>query len=143
MIFVDTDVFVIEELFPEDKRHQVNKRFLGLEGEKSTSIYNLLELCGLASFTLNTTELTNLFTNFHRQHSLRILYSKILKPSPEEMIRNNVSRIFAVISAVLGLGELEDTNDREVTHGHPQTPTSHLDGFSSTNSILFPAILDM
>lgn len=99
MIFIDTDVFVIEELFPEDQRYQVNKRFLELEGEKATSIYNLLELCGLASFTLSATELTNLFTNFHRQYSLKILYPKILKPSPEEMIRNNVSRIFEKICA--------------------------------------------
>jgi len=107
VIFIDTDVFVVEKLFPEDERYQINKQFLELEGEKSTSIYNLLELCGLASFTLNSTELTNLFTNFHRQYSLKILYPKILKPSPEEMIRNNVSRIFEKICAKMNYSDAQ------------------------------------
>jgi predicted nucleic acid-binding protein len=107
MIFIDTDIFVIGELFQEDERYRVNKRFLELEDDKSTSIYNLLELCGLASFTLNTAELTNLFANFHRQHSLKILYPKILKPSPEEMIRNHVSRIFEKICARMNYSDAQ------------------------------------
>jgi len=91
LIFIDMDIFMIEELFPED--------------EKSTSIYNLLELCGLAAFTLSVVELTNLFTNFNRQYSLKILYPKILKQSPEEIIRNNVSRIFGKICAKMNYSD--------------------------------------
>ncbi len=99
MIFVDTDIFVIDRLFREDERHRTNKQFLDRAKEKSTSVFNLLELCGLASFSLTTTELTALFTNFHKQYNLEILYPKVLKPSPEETIRYNISRIFEKICA--------------------------------------------
>lgn len=97
MIFLDTDIFVIDRLFPNDPRHKINELFLGKAGEKATSIYNLLELCGISSYTLTATELTKLFMNFHRQYGLQVLYPKIAKPSPEEMIRYSVSRIFEKI----------------------------------------------
>lgn len=99
MIFVDTDIFVIDRLFREDKRHRINRQFLDRAGEKSTSVFNLLELCGLASFSLTNTELTTLFTNFHKQYDLMILYPKVLKPSPDEMIRYHISRVFEKICA--------------------------------------------
>ncbi len=66
MIFLDTDIFVIDKLFPNDPRHKVNRDFLERTAEKATSIYNVLELCGIASFTLNIAELTKLFITFHR-----------------------------------------------------------------------------
>lgn len=119
MIFVDTDIFVIDRLFHEDKRHAANKQFLDHARDKSTSVYNLLELCGLASFSLTTTELTTLFTNFHKQYDLTILYPKILKPSPEELIRHSISKIFDKICAkmnypdaqVLLIAEEHDCSD--------------------------------
>ena len=89
MIFLDTDIFVIDRLFPNDPRHNANQQFLGATDEKARSIYNLLELCGISSFTLTVTELTKLFMNFHRQYGLHILYPRIHKPSPEEMIRHS------------------------------------------------------
>lgn len=97
MIFLDTDIFVIDRLFPNDPRHKANKLFLGGTAEKATSIYNLLELCGISSFTLAATELTKLFMSFHQQYDLHILYPKVHRPSPEEMIRYAVSRIFEKI----------------------------------------------
>lgn len=97
MIFLDTDIFVIDRLFPNDRRYKANKLFLERRTEKATSIYNLLELCGISSFTLTATELTKLFMSFHQQYDLHILYPKVNKPSPEEMIRYAVSRIFEKI----------------------------------------------
>jgi hypothetical protein len=88
---------VIDRLFPNDDRHKVNKNFLDGATEKATSIYNLLELCGISSFTLTSTELTKLFMNFHQQYGLRILYPKPKGSSPEETIRHMVSRVFEKI----------------------------------------------
>jgi predicted nucleic acid-binding protein len=97
LIFVDTDIFVIDKLFPRDHRYKVNKRFLEEAQQKATSVYNLLELCGLGSFALTVTELTTLFTSFHTQYDLRVLYPRILRASPDEMIRYQVSKVFEKI----------------------------------------------
>ncbi|MEM2935891.1 MAG: hypothetical protein QW231_01795 [Candidatus Bathyarchaeia archaeon] len=97
MIFVDTDIFVIDKLFPEDLRYKANKDFLSLKKERCTSIYNVLELCGLASFSLSTVELRSLFTNFHRHYNLEIAYPKVVYLSPEEMLSASISRVFEKI----------------------------------------------
>jgi len=97
MIFIDTDVFVIDKLFPEDQRYIANKDFLNLKEERCTSIYNVLELCGLASFSLSTVELRSLFINFHRHYDLKIAYPKITYLSLEEMLGSSVSKVFEKI----------------------------------------------
>jgi len=97
LIFVDTDIFVIDRLFAKDSRHRENRQFLEKTRDKATSIYNLLELCGIASFTLTTAELTALFTGFHRLYDLRILYPRILRASPDDLIQYQISKIFEKI----------------------------------------------
>ena len=58
MIFIDTDIFVIEKLFKNDKRYIVTNEFINSDlKEKCTSIFNLFELLGIASFNLSTTDL--------------------------------------------------------------------------------------
>jgi predicted nucleic-acid-binding protein len=74
MIFIDTDIFVIDKLFPNDKRYTTNEMFLNEAKEKSTSIFNLFELLGIASFNLNEIELTKLFKGFGDAYDLEILY---------------------------------------------------------------------
>lgn len=107
MIFLDTDIFVIDRLFPNDDRHKSNRKFLEAYSDKATSIYNVLELCGISSFTLNPTELTKLFMNFHHQYSLRILYPKTRGSSPEETIRHMVARIFEKISMKMNYSDAQ------------------------------------
>jgi len=97
VIFVDTDIFVIDMLFPKDPRYKVNKQFITSEESKCTSIYNVLELCGLASFSLSPTELKKLFIHFHEQYKLDVLYPRVAYLSPEEMLRSIISRIFEKI----------------------------------------------
>ena len=43
MIFIDTDIFVIDKLFPNDDRYELNKAFLNEAKEKNTSIFNLFD----------------------------------------------------------------------------------------------------
>jgi len=58
MIFIDTDIFVIEKLFKKDERYIVTNAFINSDlKEKCTSIFNLFELVGIASFNLSTTDL--------------------------------------------------------------------------------------
>ncbi len=50
MIFMDTDIFVIDKLFPNDERYGINKAFLNEAEEKFTSIFNLFELLGMIKY---------------------------------------------------------------------------------------------
>lgn len=57
LIVVDTNVFVIDLRYPRDRHFSVNRRFLhGLAqtGKGGTTILNVLEVCGILSFNLNT-----------------------------------------------------------------------------------------
>ncbi len=86
MIFIDTDIFAIAKLFPNDERHEINKEFLGEAKEKSTSIFNLFELLGIASFNLNEVELMKLFKGFGEAYDLKILYPSTAFISVNEFV---------------------------------------------------------
>ena len=68
MTFIGTDIFVIDKLFPKDDRYEINKAFLNESEEKSTSIFNLFELLGIASFNLNEVALMKLFVTWNTKH---------------------------------------------------------------------------
>lgn len=56
MIFINTDVFVIDLRCHRDRKYQENRMFLKLidKGTKATkSYYNILETCGILSYNLN------------------------------------------------------------------------------------------
>lgn len=55
---------MIDKLFPNEARYEINRAFLNEAEEESTSIFNLFELLGIASFNLNEVELTKLFKGF-------------------------------------------------------------------------------
>lgn len=74
MIFIDTDIFVIDKLFQNDDRYEITHAFLNEATERSTSIFNLFELLGIASFNLNEVELMKLFKGFGEIYGLKILY---------------------------------------------------------------------
>jgi len=97
MIFIDTDIFVIDKLFPNDDRYEVNKAFLNKAEEKFTSIFNLLELLGIASFNLNEVELTKLFKGFGEVYGLGILYPSTAFISVNEFVETLFERVFQKI----------------------------------------------
>lgn len=97
MTFIDTDIFVIDKLFPNDERYEVNKTFLNTAKERFTSIFNLLELLGIASFNLNEVELTKLFRGFGEVYGLKILYPPTTFISVNEFIETLFERVFQKI----------------------------------------------
>lgn len=75
-VAVDTNVFVIDLRYPRDRTHALNKRFLSLIAEREsgvTTTFNLLEVCGVLSFNLNSLQLTELFTYFADRYRIRVL----------------------------------------------------------------------
>ncbi|HUE90433.1 MAG TPA: hypothetical protein VMO26_30475 [Vicinamibacterales bacterium] len=76
MIFVDSNLFVIDLRYPNDPGHRVNRRALGRvarEGTGMTSVLNLLEVCGILSFNLSKPALHALYVHFDRRYSVTVV----------------------------------------------------------------------
>lgn len=76
MIFLDSDVFLIDLRYRRDRRFADNDAFLA-ELRKSgrqavTSIFNILEVCGVLSFNLNERQLAELYRYLPVHYSLRV-----------------------------------------------------------------------
>ncbi len=54
MVFLDSDIFLLEFIFQRDPRHGVNQHFLSVVQDHSPAItiYNLMEILGQLSFNL-------------------------------------------------------------------------------------------
>ena len=88
IIFIDSNVFIIDLRYSNDANFNKNKAFLnfiGKSGNGVTSIINLLEVCGILSFNLNSRQLQELFYYLPEKFGVDILPSHsqdIQFPSP-------------------------------------------------------------
>ena len=76
MILVDSDVFLIDLRYPRDDRFEANRSFLDRMircSQGATTIFNLLEICGVLSFNLNRRQLADLQVHFARRYRIRVL----------------------------------------------------------------------
>ena len=98
MIFIDTDIFVIEKLFKNDDRYTATSEFLNRDSkEKCTSIFNLFELIGIASFNLSTTDLKKLLKGFSEVYNIKILFPETSYESPDAFIEQLFANVFEKI----------------------------------------------
>lgn len=76
MIFVDSNLFVIDLRYPADSNYRVNRRALarlGRDGTGMTSLLNLLEVCGILSFNLSAPALHALYVHFARRYRMTLV----------------------------------------------------------------------
>lgn len=98
MVLVDSDVFVLDLFYPKDKRAKANKAFIELDGpQRATTIFNVLEICGIASFNKSPEEVKRLFYEFHQIYHLEILYPEVSLPSAEEFLKRLLAGVFSKI----------------------------------------------
>lgn len=98
MIFIDTDIFVIEKLFNNDKRYTVTNEFLNSDlKKKCTSIFNLFELLGIASFNLSKTDLKKLLKGFSEVYDIRILFPVTSYESTDAFVEQLFDNVFEKI----------------------------------------------
>jgi predicted nucleic acid-binding protein len=75
VVLIDSDVFVLDLFYRQDPRSSVNRRLIDLSAPaKATTIFNVLEVCGVASFRKTAEEIKRLFQEFHQVYNLSILY---------------------------------------------------------------------
>ena len=105
-VFIDTDIFVRNLRYRDDKNIIENDRFLDLVKEKKifgfTSIYNLLEVCGILSFNLSSESLLHLYGGFKKRFQLKqILFGTY---SDENLIINT-NTVFAQLRKKMSFGD--------------------------------------
>ena len=105
-VFIDTDIFVRNLRYRDDKNIIDNDRFLDLVKEKRiigfTSIYNLLELCGILSFNLSSESLLHLYGGFKKRFQLKqILFGTY---SDENLIIN-INTVFTQLLKKMSFGD--------------------------------------
>jgi hypothetical protein len=76
VIFVDSNLFVIDLRYPDDADYRVNRRALdrlAREASGMTSVLNVLELCGILSFNLSVAALHALYVHFPRRYRVALV----------------------------------------------------------------------
>jgi hypothetical protein len=76
VIFVDSNLFVIDLRYPDDPKYSVNRRALdrlARQGRGMTSVLNVLEICGILSFNLSVAALHALYVHFARRYRMTLV----------------------------------------------------------------------
>lgn len=93
MIIVDSDIFVLDLRYQKDPRYLDNQAFLSLRDvSRATTIYNVLEVCGIMSFNLSSASLLTLYADFGQKYGVSVF----LPPDGENfqrMIAGTVNNI--------------------------------------------------
>jgi len=106
MIFIDTDIFVIEKLFKNDNRYVVTNEFLNSDlKDKCTSIFNLFELLGIVSFNLSTTNLKKLLKGFSEVYDIEILFPKTAYASTDDFVEQLFDTVFEKITMKMSFSD--------------------------------------
>jgi len=75
MDLLDSDIFVLDLRFPNDPRHAINRRLVeSRQPGRATTIFNLLEVCGILSFNLSREALLALYGNFSQHYAVSVLF---------------------------------------------------------------------
>lgn len=107
MIFVDSDVFLIDLHYPRDRRVSPNAKFLkGIyrRGDGLTTIFNPLEICGVLSFTLSPRQLRELYAYFPTRY--RVAVGPRARPQ-DLAASTRVSAILRVMEQKASLGDAQ------------------------------------
>lgn len=77
MVFLDSNIFIIDRFFPRDNNYLKNKQFLeqlkNLKAKAALPYYTLLEICGVTSFNLSSEEQAKWLYSFPAVYPVEIL----------------------------------------------------------------------
>ena len=76
MIFIDSNIFVIDLRYKRDPSFRINRRFLKRAADEKkavTGLANLMEICGILSFNLSPDQLYEFFHYFSRHYGVMVV----------------------------------------------------------------------
>ena len=102
---IDTTVFIIDLRYKRDRHFATNRAFLewiARTRSGTTTLFNLLEVCGILSFNLNEKQLHELFSYFPQRYTVEVLpYATLQSPLPTLQVGD----LFQVISGKTSFGD--------------------------------------
>jgi len=106
-ILIDTDVLAIHHIFKSDVRYKITEKFMekSKELERGTSIFNLLELCGIVASAGLAQESSLIFDFYMRLKDMELLYPKFSFTSVLEFWALHNTELMRRIRRGLRLGD--------------------------------------
>lgn len=102
---IDTSVFMIDLRYKRDKNFSVNRACLdkiAQERSGATTVFNVLEVCGVLSFNLNEKQLQELFFYFSQRYQVEVFPH----PDLEGVLPSlKVGDLFEIILKKVGFGD--------------------------------------
>ncbi len=109
MVFLDSNVFIIDRFFPRDQNYPVNRQFLSSLKEAQIKgalpYYTLLEICGVASFNLNEEELEKWLYLFGEIYPVEVLDPYSLTSGQKVDLGNFLSDLSRFITKKMTIGD--------------------------------------
>ena len=117
MILIDSDIFVIDLRYQRDPNYPINQTFLNDRSfPRSTTIFNLLEVCGIMSFNLSQANLFTLYAQLAGRYDLTLLYPPTEQKSGQDFLTDLISSTFLNITNKMSF---QDALILYVTESHP------------------------
>lgn len=105
LVLIDTNIFVIDLRYKRDVHYKDNQSFLEyIKNNKNgfTTIFNLLEICGILSFNLNEKQLTHLWKYFQKRYAVTVIPEPDLNTRIPQIKQKD---IFNLLKKRLSLGD--------------------------------------
>ena len=124
MLVIDSDVFVIDRRYKHDPHFHINRRFLDMiaqgKWKAATTIFNVLEVCGVLSFGLNPEQVLELYSHFGRIYHVTILILRLRSIRVEDATDELALRCISIIKRKVSFG---DALMLAVAEAHPEVET--------------------
>jgi hypothetical protein len=109
VLAIDSDVFLIDCRYPNDTKYALNRQFLdelaARQVERATTVFNLLEVCGVLTFNLNPEQLRAFYANFARHYGVYVLGPQLPDRLGQRMIDLLAGRTLGVILRRVSFGD--------------------------------------
>ncbi|HBF13814.1 MAG TPA: hypothetical protein DDW49_10610 [Deltaproteobacteria bacterium] len=104
---IDSDVFLIDSRYSNDVRFKANGEFLESVRQRevngATTIFNVLEVCGVLSFNLSSKNLLDAYRNFTDEYKIKILFPA----NAHGDLLYNLPEVFSSIQKKQSLGDAQ------------------------------------
>jgi hypothetical protein len=109
MLAIDSDVFLIDCRYQRDPKYGVNRQFLdelaARQVERATTVFNVLEICGVLTYNLNPDQLRMFYAGFAKQYDVRVLAPQLPQRYGHQMIDLLAGRTLGVILRRVSFGD--------------------------------------
>ena len=107
VLLIDSDVFVIDRRYRKDAKYRTNKNFLDFvhEEEKYTTIFNLLEITGILSYNLSTSDIERFYYAFPNYYKINIISPVTNTLSADSFMSDLTNDIHEIIKKKVNFGD--------------------------------------